>query len=69
MMPLCDTQRAHLAGNDAQKERRSPAKKIEPTTRIELALSAWEADVLPLNYVGDVAHCSTGRREAKIALT
>ena len=25
---------------------------MEPTTGIEPALSAWEADVLPLNYVG-----------------
>lgn len=29
---------------------------MEPATRIELALSAWEADVLPLNYAGSVAH-------------
>lgn len=25
---------------------------MEPLTRIELAFSAWEADVLPLNYRG-----------------
>ena len=27
---------------------------LEPATRIELALSAWEADVLPLNYARDL---------------
>jgi hypothetical protein len=26
---------------------------VERVTRIELALSAWEADVLPLNYTRD----------------
>ena len=25
---------------------------VERMTRIELAFSAWEADVLPLNYIG-----------------
>jgi hypothetical protein len=28
---------------------------VEPMTGIEPAYSAWEADVLPLNYIGDVA--------------
>jgi hypothetical protein len=28
----------------------------EPMTGIEPAYSAWEADVLPLNYIGDVGH-------------
>src|SRR5262245_44403933 len=28
----------------------SPARYLERVTRIELAFSAWEADVLPLNY-------------------
>ena len=27
-----------------------PWSNVERVTRIELALSAWEADVLPLNY-------------------
>jgi len=27
---------------------------VEPMTGIEPAYSAWEADVLPLNYIGDV---------------
>ena len=27
-----------------------PGKIVERVTRIELAFSAWEADVLPLNY-------------------
>jgi hypothetical protein len=26
--------------------------KLEPMTGIEPAYSAWEADVLPLNYIG-----------------
>ena len=30
--------------------RRCPDRAVERVTRIELALSAWEADVLPLNY-------------------
>jgi hypothetical protein len=28
----------------------SASKSLERATRIELAFSAWEADVLPLNY-------------------
>jgi hypothetical protein len=28
---------------------------VEPMTGIEPAYSAWEADVLPLNYIGEVA--------------
>jgi hypothetical protein len=28
---------------------------VEPMTGIEPAYSAWEADVLPLNYIGAVA--------------
>ena len=28
---------------------------VEPMTGIEPAYSAWEADVLPLNYIGTVA--------------
>jgi hypothetical protein len=31
------------------------ALAVERVTRIELALSAWEADVLPLNYTRAVA--------------
>jgi hypothetical protein len=27
---------------------------VEPMTGIEPAYSAWEADVLPLNYIGGV---------------
>jgi hypothetical protein len=29
--------------------------RLEPMTGIEPAFSAWEADVLPLNYIGAVA--------------
>ena len=32
---------------------RPERKLVERVTRIELALSAWEADVLPLNYTRD----------------
>jgi integrase len=30
--------------------------RVEPMTGIEPAYSAWEADVLPLNYIGAVDH-------------
>jgi hypothetical protein len=30
-----------------------PGFQVERVTRIELAFSAWEADVLPLNYTRD----------------
>lgn len=30
----------------------APLIKLEPVTGIEPAYSAWEADVLPLNYTG-----------------
>jgi hypothetical protein len=36
----------------AQRRRWS---NVEPMTGIEPAYSAWEADVLPLNYIGFVA--------------
>jgi hypothetical protein len=36
---------------------------VERVTRIELALSAWEADVLPLNYTRAGEHEDTGRAE------
>lgn len=35
-------------------EQRSPLVGVEPMTGIEPAYSAWEADVLPLNYIGMV---------------
>ena len=34
----------------AKRRKRGAAAADERMTRIELALSAWEADVLPLNY-------------------
>ncbi len=34
----------------------SPGQLLERVTRIELAYSAWEADVLPLNYTRRVGH-------------
>jgi hypothetical protein len=33
-----------------------PLVRIEPMTGIEPAYSAWEADVLPLNYIGLFDH-------------
>jgi hypothetical protein len=42
---------------------RSPRIVSERVTRIELALSAWEADVLPLNYTRE------GRRLTRPALS
>ena len=33
-----------------------PGDIVEPMTGIEPAYSAWEADVLPLNYIGFVDH-------------
>jgi hypothetical protein len=33
-------------------ERRWRWSEVEPMTGIEPAYSAWEADVLPLNYIG-----------------
>jgi hypothetical protein len=36
--------------SDARAPVPSWAFSVERVTRIELALSAWEADVLPLNY-------------------
>jgi hypothetical protein len=33
----------------------SPQVRAEPMTGIEPAYSAWEADVLPLNYIGATA--------------
>ena len=35
-----------------QSEQRSRSSDMEPMTGIEPAYSAWEADVLPLNYIG-----------------
>jgi hypothetical protein len=34
---------------------------VERVTRIELALSAWEADVLPLNYTRAAGLADAGR--------
>ena len=39
---------------------------MERVTRIELALSAWEADVLPLNYTrGDSQYASPPARQGE----
>jgi hypothetical protein len=37
---------------------------MEPMTGIEPAYSAWEADVLPLNYIGAVAQKASTQRQA-----
>lgn len=54
--------RASAYGTDtgprAARDRRDRALvlvDVEPMTGIEPAFSAWEADVLPLNYIGVVA--------------
>lgn len=39
-------------GRFRDRKRPLPAVMIEPMTGIEPAYSAWEADVLPLNYIG-----------------
>ena len=40
-------------------------KELEPVMRIELTYSAWEADVLPLNYTGTFPphDCGAGGKE------
>lgn len=43
-----------MHGTDSGRDD-SPLLKMEPMTGIEPAYSAWEADVLPLNYIGAVA--------------
>jgi hypothetical protein len=37
-----------------------PGLRGERATRIELAFSAWEADVLPLNYAREVLYLTAG---------
>jgi hypothetical protein len=44
-----------LTGVSNTFEQRWGWSQVEPMTGIEPAYSAWEADVLPLNYIGDVA--------------
>ncbi len=44
---------AGVAVGDAENLGRCPEHGVvEPMTGIEPAFSAWEADVLPLNYIG-----------------
>lgn len=54
----------HIGVMNALRELKSPrrltyahvlSRHVEPMTGIEPAYSAWEADVLPLNYIGAVA--------------
>ena len=40
---------------DCPKKALNCGKSVEPMTGIEPAYSAWEADVLPLNYIGVAA--------------
>ena len=45
-----------MAASAGSENRHLPGTtQLERVTRIELALSAWEADVLPLNYTRAVA--------------
>jgi hypothetical protein len=41
-----------LTGRFEQIRTASVLVQVEPMTGIEPAYSAWEADVLPLNYIG-----------------
>jgi hypothetical protein len=43
-----------MAGRGRSESADMPVKPgfVEPMTGIEPAYSAWEADVLPLNYIG-----------------
>jgi hypothetical protein len=41
-----------LVGGREPKNARLNSYFVEPMTGIEPAYSAWEADVLPLNYIG-----------------
>jgi hypothetical protein len=45
--------------NAENGNRAKPQVIVEPMTGIEPAYSAWEADVLPLNYIGEIAVTST----------
>jgi hypothetical protein len=44
-----------LRGSSNTFEQCFRSSNVEPMTGIEPAYSAWEADVLPLNYIGAVA--------------
>ena len=41
---------------------------VEPATGIEPALSAWEADVLPLNYAGSACNAAVGNFSTTLLL-
>jgi hypothetical protein len=49
-MPRKITGRSGMIETQAREPRLTCGYIVERVTRIELALSAWEADVLPLNY-------------------
>ncbi|MCU1362374.1 MAG: hypothetical protein JWM55_202, partial [Acidimicrobiaceae bacterium] len=42
--------RTHRKPKPSLTNRKAKFEMVERATRIELAFSAWEADVLPLNY-------------------
>jgi hypothetical protein len=46
---------ARHAIHQIRRVREAGRPEMEPMTGIEPAYSAWEADVLPLNYIGAVA--------------
>ena len=56
--PVIGRERPKLAG----EHRLTWCFTLERVTGIEPALSAWEADVLPLNYTRADLHCSAVRR-------
>src|SRR5207302_1464336 len=55
-------ERRNLLAADPRRGAGEQRAALERATRIELAFSAWEADVLPLNYARDSGgHCSASR--------
>ncbi len=51
------SQSALEVGTDVDGQAAGDPLVVEPMTGIEPAYSAWEADVLPLNYIGTLGFC------------
>jgi hypothetical protein len=58
---------ARVADRQTTSGWRTVAETVEPMTGIEPAYSAWEADVLPLNYIGKMAVTSTNADDSRPA--
>jgi hypothetical protein len=65
LMPTSADPEEKTAPNSYVSQRFSQIERMERVTGIEPALSAWEADVLPLNYTRERAdrHTSEARWE------